>query len=316
MFKKIAGVALAALMVISTGSVNAYAAEPTSVTLGEEGNTTTLNEGKYSVPVSMMNASNINNASMAGGCLSSEGVIEVNADGTVDITLTLQTLTIMGTIKGNASELKYYSEYNTTSTLNDVEVLSTRTAVYTAFMGENADGLEHETVVPEKVSFTIPVLNQSGFYISTTVDAMGYSPDAYVLVDYASAVEIIDRTELNSLVDTALEFTADEYTEDSFNALQTAINNAKNVLDDETSTQFEIDEQVELLQTAIDGLQEIVNETEKETETEEVTDLPEDSNDDVPSTGDSSRTTALALIAIAGAFVIVVLGKKFKDETN
>lgn len=64
----------------------------------------------------------------------------------------------------------------------------------------------------------------------------------------------VSKTALNSKLDEAKAITSDDYTADSFAALQTAITHAQAVYDDADAAQSEVDDAVSSLQTAIDGL--------------------------------------------------------------
>ncbi len=75
------------------------------------------------------------------------------------------------------------------------------------------------------------------------------------------ALEIpVDKAELQELVDTgeSLEEAGQgNYTEDSWNAFLSAFSSAKEILENEETTQTEIDEALDSLQAALDGLEEL-----------------------------------------------------------
>lgn len=64
-----------------------------------------------------------------------------------------------------------------------------------------------------------------------------------------------DKTQLQALVDAAKAIAADNYTNSSFNALQTAITLAESTLEKEAVKQSKVDEQTVALQAAIDALE-------------------------------------------------------------
>ena len=64
----------------------------------------------------------------------------------------------------------------------------------------------------------------------------------------------VDKSALNTLVDEARSITADEYTEDSYAALQAEIKKAEAVLADDNASQATVNSQKTALQKAIDGL--------------------------------------------------------------
>ena len=126
-----------------------------------------LKQGKYTVPVSMKNASNINNASMAASAIKG-GSLEVLEDESGKLTVDLQAVTV-GSISDWASDWKVYT-------------------------GDSAKG---DTIAPETVTdedghvtqiiFTIPDKGKDGLYVNMYITAMGYNPDAYFAIDYANA---------------------------------------------------------------------------------------------------------------------------------
>lgn len=72
--------------------------------------------------------------------------------------------------------------------------------------------------------------------------------------EYKETVVPVDKTELTDLVADAEEIDEETYTEESYNALTKAVEDAKAVLADEDATQDEVDAVLEALQDAIDGL--------------------------------------------------------------
>ncbi len=126
-----------------------------------------LKAGKYTVPVSMKNASNINNASMVASAIKG-GSLEVLEDGSGKLTVDLQAVTV-GNISDWASDWKVYT-------------------------GDSAKGdtITPETVTDEdghvtQITFTIPDKSKDGLYVNMYISAMGYNPDAYFAIDYANA---------------------------------------------------------------------------------------------------------------------------------
>ncbi len=72
-----------------------------------------------------------------------------------------------------------------------------------------------------------------------------------------SLIERADFWELINTIDKAKNLEKDNYTQDSWADLQTALNHAKDVLEDKNSTQNEVDEAVDILQWAINDLEKI-----------------------------------------------------------
>lgn len=128
-------------------------------------NSVNLAAGYYEVPVALMNASDIGKASMAAAALSDTAVLTVKEDGTATLQIQWKPLDIQG-LTGNASDIKIYTEQNTTSET----------------IAASDDG-------NSKTSFDILDHSWDGVYVSMYVDAMQSNVDAYIAIDYASAVE-------------------------------------------------------------------------------------------------------------------------------
>ena len=195
-----------------------------------------LPDGKYTVPTSLMNASNIANASMAGGALSDTGELVVE-NGQWSLIAEFKTLDFgnMGTMFGNASDIKYYED-GLGSTKVDAKIISYRT--------DNKGVSQVEKV-------EIPVAaNSKGIYISMFVDFMQYAPDAYI----AFSTDEVTKTVLTSLIDDAKAKDEANYTASSYVALQTAISNAEAVLD---GSEAEMAAKITALQNALKALENI-----------------------------------------------------------
>lgn len=134
---------------------------------GSEG--TVLNPGRYTIPASLMNASNIANASMAASCIKG-AELTVNENGTAYVTVDIGSVTV-GTITGFAADWKVYDGVKgALGNASDAEVLET-----------DADG--HVT----KIRFTVPNNTYDGVFVNMYIDVMYSSPDAYLKLDYADA---------------------------------------------------------------------------------------------------------------------------------
>src|SRR5699024_11275337 len=73
----------------------------------------------------------------------------------------------------------------------------------------------------------------------------------------------VDTAELEALVNEANSYDAEDYTEETCDALTEAISSAEAVLANEEATQDDVDAAVAELQSAIDGLEEVEGETPK-----------------------------------------------------
>lgn len=86
----------------------------------------------------------------------------------------------------------------------------------------------------------------------------------------------VDKSELQKLYETYSAMEQGDYTDESWNAFQAALTDAKSVLDNEAATEEDVANAVADLKAAFDGL--------KETETD-----PGDDDDDKPGTGDDNK---------------------------
>lgn len=241
--------ALAAMMVCSLGAITVYAQQTAGVTVGGQGNTVELQPGTYIVPVSLKNAGNIANPSMAAGCLAEKSHIVVGEDGSVTAHLTMATLQ-MATLYGNATKLSCYAEHTIKSDLVEATVESTRIAKATPNFGPLV-----EMEVPAVFSFQLPYTDQDGVYVQMYVDAMGMSPDAYVLFDYKKAEEVVDTKALEALIQECESVKPDNYTADSYQILQATIDEAKKMVSAADKTNAQVKAMTEKLTAAKTALE-------------------------------------------------------------
>ena len=130
---------------------------------------TTLTAGTYSIPASLKNAGNVSQDSMAAGCIKS-AQMTVAADGTATVTVDLQSVSFAG-LTAYASNWKIYQGTSADGKTVDAQ--------YTT---------DEEGRVTQ-ITFTLPDNSYDGVYVNMFVDAMNYSPDAYLALDYANAVK-------------------------------------------------------------------------------------------------------------------------------
>ena len=129
---------------------------------------TVLQAGEYTLPVKLMNASNIANASMAGSCIAG-GRLKVDEKGNATAYVDLQAVSVFG-VTAFASDWKIYQEDNVSSSTVDATV-------------EKTDSEGNVT----QISFAVPDNSWDGVYLNMSVQAMGMSPDAFLSMDYANA---------------------------------------------------------------------------------------------------------------------------------
>ena len=129
---------------------------------------TELSAGEYTLPVKLMNASNIANASMAGSCIVG-GSLKVDENGKSTAYVDLQAVSVFG-VTAFASDWKIYQENNVSSSTVNATVEKT-----------DSDGNVTQ------ISFAVPDNSWDGVYLNMSVQAMGMSPDAFLSMDYANA---------------------------------------------------------------------------------------------------------------------------------
>lgn len=271
--KRALSLAVAAILVFSVSAISVFAGAPAKVTIGAEGSAVELQAGTYAVPVSLRNAGNIDNPSMAAGCLAETGKIVVAEDGTVTAYLTMSTLDMMGTIYGNATKMSYYKEHNTKSDLVPAKVESTRIGIVTPNFGA---GPKEEVEVPEVFSFPMPYINQNGVYVQMYVDAMAMTPDAYVLFDYAKAEEIVDTTKLEALIADCDKLQQSAYTKDSFDAFSAVLAEAKALVASPDKTGAAVNDMLQKLNNAKAAL--VANAADYTAVDEAISTIPEDTS--------------------------------------
>ena len=129
---------------------------------------TELSAGEYTLPVSLKNAGDVTKDSMAASCVK-DGKMTVNQDGTADITIGLQAVSVFGTTAW-AEQWKIYKEKET-------EEGNKVAAEYTT----NEDGKV------DCITFRLPENSLDGVYTDMFVSAMNTTMSAYFAFDFANA---------------------------------------------------------------------------------------------------------------------------------
>lgn len=168
-----------------------------------------LAAGTYNIPAKLKNATNPSQDSMAAGCVQS-ATMTVDKDGNAKVTLNLAPVSFAG-LTAYATDWKIYQGTDTNSETVAAEVTHT-----------NEDGKV------DQITFTLPNRNYDGVYTNMFVDAMQYSPDAYLALDYANAQKVEDEvTDADyTTVDKALASVPKDlsvYTDESVKVLNDAI---------------------------------------------------------------------------------------------
>ena len=174
--------------------------------------------------------------------LSEDAIVEVK-DGKITAAITFQPTSIMGLPVSGADISEVFPE---------------PTQENTPVLGEGIKGDLNEEAKTNKFTFELSTLDYPK--LSMTVASMGNAIMTIRLkFDMDSLSEIVDKTALGEKISEAEEISAEGYTEDSYNALLTAIDNAKAVMDNENAKQSEVNAQISALENAISALTEEVN---------------------------------------------------------
>ncbi|MCD8089305.1 MAG: NEAT domain-containing protein, partial [Clostridiales bacterium] len=129
-----------------------------------------LEAGEYDIDVSLKNAANTSNDSMAASCIKS-AVLTVNSDGTAQLTVNLQAVTV-GTISGWATEWKIYQGSSASGDTVDADIT-----------GTDEDGNVTQ------ITFDIPDNSADGVYVNMFIGAINAAQNAYIAIDYSSLTE-------------------------------------------------------------------------------------------------------------------------------
>ncbi|HCT90414.1 MAG TPA: hypothetical protein DF613_03375, partial [Lachnospiraceae bacterium] len=129
-----------------------------------------LEADTYTLPVSLKNAGDITKDSMAASCVK-DGRLVVNEDGTADITVDLQAVTVMG-ITAWAEQWKIYKEKDAA----DADKVA-------------AQSTTNEEGNIDSITFRLPSNSMDGVYTDMYVSAMNTTMSAYFAFDFANAVK-------------------------------------------------------------------------------------------------------------------------------
>lgn len=112
----------------------------------------------------------------------------------------------------------------------------------------------------------------------------------------------VDKTSLNELINSANALEKGEYTSESWNSLQKALDEANSVNDNVEATQDEVDAAYNSLKSAVDSLikANVSTETKKENE-----------NKNKVNTGDTTNATSLGLLLLSAGGIILINKNKF-----
>ncbi|MCD8237859.1 MAG: FMN-binding protein, partial [Clostridiales bacterium] len=151
----------------ASGSAVDLTASETEYAFGSDG--VTFTPGTYDIGVSMKNASNIENDSMAASCIVG-GEMTVNDDGSAKIKVELTSVS-MGSITGWATN---WLVYQGTAASGD-----------TVAAEETTDSEGNITAI----EFDLPDNSYDGVYVSLYVDVVTMTTNAYLAFDYGSSGE-------------------------------------------------------------------------------------------------------------------------------
>lgn len=187
----------------------------------------------YEVSTKLRKSDNISADSMAAGVLSDKAILTIN-EGQMFVTIEFLEGEIFG-LSADVSSITYYEG----DISNNVKKDPTTT------LREGTQFIK-TAIIPVSVNTN----GTYGCYVQFKVDAMGASPDAYVeVLDVKAGIQ----DQLTSILTEAKKYTSDVYTEETYNALQTAIDEAQKASDN-NEDEATLNTCVETLKTAIKNL--------------------------------------------------------------
>ena len=188
-----------------------------------------------------------------------------NGQDTVALVITDTTVTD-GLIK-----ITYDSEK---LTYQDVTVSSEHVAMH-AVNADNAGEVLISWVAPEEYESDGSAITLIEVQFAGADDALELTGEAHDAEGNVIAIGTVDTSALEEAVENAKALEKEDYTEESWEALEDALENAEEVLKDPTATQEEVDAATEALEEAMDALEEKPEEpTTTPTEPEEPTTEP------------------------------------------
>ena len=197
-----------------------------------------------------------------------------NGQDTVALVITDTTVTD-GLIK-----ITYDSEK---LTYQDVTVSSEHVAMH-AVNADNAGEVLISWVAPEEYESDGSAITLIEVQFAGADDALELTGEAHDAEGNVIAIGTVDTSALEEAVENAKALEKEDYTEESWEALEDALENAEEVLKDPTATQEEVDAATEALEEAMDALEEKPEEpTTTPTEPEEPTTEPSEEPTTEPS---------------------------------
>lgn len=236
-------VLMAAMMTMSSFSAEAFAAEQDTADLivsqYQQEAAYNLQEELFQVSAQFWKADK-DEVSMSNGIIKSARFI--SGDGEMQVYLDVQKLTVsMGgnEISAYMQGLQYKSgneENSSSSEYTDAEVTA---------RDQDGNIAQVKLVLPENTGLT-DIMLDSGM--------MG-TQGARLYLDLENAkVQNVDKSSLNAQIQSASEYTASEYTDESFQNLQTALQAAKAVAESPIAMQQEVSDQSDALMAAVNAL--------------------------------------------------------------
>lgn len=135
---------------------------------------------------------------------------------------------------------------------------------------------------------------------------------------------VVDKSALEEAIDKAEKLDETNYTEESWNAMQEALNQAKDVLANEEATVTEVEEATKALNDALEALVESIPWTDLEPSTPIEPDIPwtdlepstpvEKEETETPDTSDSSTIGLAFLMMLTGSILAYLTNKKRKEN--
>ncbi|ORX51106.1 hypothetical protein BCR36DRAFT_583165 [Piromyces finnis] len=139
-----------------------------------------LAPGTYTVPIKLMNATDIETPSMASDCVPCAAILVISDDGKAELKTRVLEV-VIGKASDVATEWKVFQSNSPSGTTLDATIIESRQ--YT-----NSAGQTNE--VPSEISFIIPPEAQSmnGVFVNMFIGLMGFNSSAFIHIDYEKAV--------------------------------------------------------------------------------------------------------------------------------
>ena len=192
-------------------------------------NAKTIADGEYTVEAKILKKDSTTETSMANLALT--GASLKVEKGSITVYLNMQAMEMYG-MKATVDAISYQ---DLDGTWKDAKITLTENNIPTQF----------SFVLPSNVNYT----NVKFFYMGNS----GSEARLYLNLD-GLVTTSVNKVDLKAAIEKASAYNKEDYTNKSFAVLETALANARSVLNSDNVTQDEVDQQVQLLDRAINQL--------------------------------------------------------------